>query len=177
MKTEGLLDRLEKSRADRKLLAEVEESEKSEATYKSAGIEYKELCRTMPGRIQEMQTALDRAIDEVKQAREVLRLKNEASSEAFRTLDSGLFQMRQREIELHEILYRNAPSELITQLADLRGWLQDLLEERPDMAHSTDLRKMKVYVDRSAVEANLKKRAEINAAIEEVERKILGGPE
>ena len=174
----SLFDRLQKSRAGRGLLAEIEKSELAETKWVEAAEELRKLKAQIPARRAELETALKKAQSEVSDAKDALRIAEERAGAAFRAYHSEIFQTERRTMQLQDVLFRNAPQTMLNELAALRERLLDNLDTPPGaVTVGTDLRRRKVYHDRTAVDAHLEERKKINAAIADIERRILGGTE
>ena len=173
-----LLTRLQKSRTGRALLDEVEASERAESAWIEAAAELRELRAGIPARRAELETELKKAQSEVSDAKDALRIAEERAGAAFRAYHSEIFQTERRTMQLQDVLFRNAPQTMLNELAALRERLLDNLDTPPGaVTVGTDLRRRKVYHDRTAVDAHLEERKKINAAIADIERRILGGTE
>ena len=174
----SLFDRLQKSRAGRGLLAEIEKSELAETKWVEAAEELRKLKAQIPARRAELETELKKAQSEVSDAKDALRIAEERAGAAFRAYHSEIFQAERRTIALQDLLYKNAPGALLAELAELREKLLDNMDNPPGaVTVGTDLRRRKVYHDRTALDKHLTARAEIQAAIERVEGQILSGIE
>ena len=173
-----LFDRLTKSRAGRALLSEIEADETAESAWKEAAAELRELRAELPKRRAELEAQLKEAQSEVAQAKEKLRLTEQRAGKAFRDYHSEIYLAERRMIALQDLLYKNAPGALLAELAELREKLLDNMDNPPGaVTVGTDLRRRKVYHDRTALDKHLTARAEIQAAIERVEGQILSGIE
>ena len=173
-----LFDRLTKSRAGRALLSEIEADETAESAWKEAAAELRELRAELPKRRAELEAQLKEAQSEVVEAKEKLRLTEERAGKAFRDYHTELYLAERRTIALQDLLYKNAPGALLAELAELREKLLDNMDNPPGIITTgTDLGRRKVYHDRTAVDAHLEERKKINAAIADIERRILGGIE
>ena len=174
----SLFDRLQKSRAGRGLLAEIEKSELAETKWVEAAEELRKLKAQIPARRAELETELKKAQSEVSDAKDALRIAEERAGAAFRAYHSEIFQTERRTMALQDVLFQNAPGALLSELAALRGKLLDNLDNPPGaVTTGTDFRRRKVLQDRSALDKHLTARAEIQAAIERVEGQILSGIE
>ena len=173
-----LLTRLQKSRTGRALLDEVEASERAESAWIEAAAELRELRAGIPARQAELEAALKEAQRGVAEAKDALRIAEERAGAAFRAYHSEIFQTERRTMALQDVLFQNAPGALLAELAELRERLLDNFDNVPTpITVGTDLRRRKVYHDRTAVDAHLEERKKINAAIADIERRILGGTE
>ena len=178
MQKVDLVTRLQKSRTGRALLDEVEASERAESAWIEAAAELRELRAQIPARRAELETELKKAQSEVSDAKDALRIAEERAGAAFRAYHSEIFQTERRTMQLQDVLFRNAPQTMLNELAALRERLLDNLDNPPGaVTVGTDLRRRKVYHDRTALDKHLTARAEIQAAIERVEGQILSGIE
>ena len=160
------------------MLDEVEASERAESAWIEAAAELRELRAQIPARRAELETELKKAQSEVSDAKDALRIAEERAGAAFRAYHSEIFQTERRTMQLQDVLFRNAPQTMLNELAALRERLLDNLDNPPGaVTVGTDLRRRKVYHDRTALDKHLTARAEIQAAIERVEGQILSGIE
>lgn len=174
----SLFDRLQKSRAGRALLDEVEASERAESEWQKAAAELRELRAGIPARRAELEAALKEAQGQVSEAKENLRLTEQRAGKAFRDYHSELFRTERQTMQLQDVLFRNAPQTMLNELAALREKLLDNLDNPPGaVTVGTDFRRRKVLQDRSGIDAHLAEREAIKAAIADVEGKIMGGVE
>lgn len=174
----SLFDRLQKSRAGRGLLAEIEKSELAETKWIEAAEELRKLKAEIPARRAELETELKKAQSEVSDAKDALRIAEERAGAAFRAYHSEIFRTERRIMDLQDILFRNAPQTMLNELAALRERLLDNLDNPPQaVTTGTDFRRRKVLQDRSGIDAHLAEREAIQAAIADVEGRILGGIE
>ncbi len=174
----SLLDRLQKSRTGRALLDEVEASERAESAWLEAAAELKELKAGIPARQAELEAALKEAQRGVAEAKDALRVAEQRAGKAFRDYHNELYQVERRSMALQDVLYKNAPGALLDELAELREKLLDNMDNPPGIITTgADLGRRKVYHDRSALDAHLTARAAIQAAIADVEKRILSGTE
>ena len=178
MQKVDLVTRLQKSRTGRALLDEVEASERAESAWIEAAAELRELRAGIPARQAELEAALKEAQRGVAEAKDALRVAEQRAGAAFRAYHSEIFQTERRTMQLQDVLFRNAPQTMLNELAALRERLLDNLDNPPGaVTTGTDFRRRTVLHDRTALDAHLAARAEIKAAIEHLEKRILSGIE
>ena len=175
MKSEAwTLERIGKTRAGAALLAGIEQEERAEREWAAAARELADLREKWPGRLAALQQKKGEARQEVERARQAYHDAKRELGEIFNAEIVGIEAFNKRENELRDVLFQNCPKEWPGELADLREKLAASFNEAVEFPTATDLRKRRVYVDTSKKEALIRKREDLRAEIERMEKKIEG---